>query len=217
MNQLFRYVLSFLGAVILSTLCVFAQVTTSSLNGKVSDANGEPVPGVAVVAVHTPSGSQYHAVTNEEGRYFINGMRAGGPYTVEVVCLGYQTVTYTDITLQLAETYALSATLKDDAEMLSEAMVISTAASKFAVEKTGAATNINNSQITSLPTVSRSITDVTRLSPYGGNGMSFAGADGRTANFTSTERTSTTTSVFLPTSLVAVTQSQLMPSRRCRL
>ena len=184
MNQLFRYVLSFIGAVILSTLCVFAQVTTSSLNGKVSDAKGEPVPGVAVVAVHTPSGSQYHAVTNEEGRYFINGMRAGGPYTVEVVCLGYQTVTYTDITLQLAESYALSATLKDDAEMLSEAMVISTAASKFAVEKTGAATNINNSQITALPTVSRSITDVTRLSPYGGNGMSFAGADGRTANFT---------------------------------
>ena len=184
MNQLFRYVLSFIGAVILSTLCVFAQVTTSSLNGKVSDAKGEPVPGVAVVAVHTPSGSQYHAVTNEEGRYFINGMRAGGPYTVEVVCLGYQTVTYTDITLQLAESYALSATLKDDAEMLSEAMVISTAASKFAVEKTGAATNINNSQITALPTVSRSITDVTRLSPYGGNEMRFTGADGRTANFT---------------------------------
>jgi hypothetical protein len=26
--------------------------------------------------------------------------------------------------------------------------------------------------------------DITRLSPYGGNGMSFAGTDGRTANFT---------------------------------
>ena len=38
--------------------------------------------------------------------------------------------------------------------------------------------------ITNMPTVSRSITDFTRLSPYGGNGMSFAGADGRTANFT---------------------------------
>ena len=57
-------------------------------------------------------------------------------------------------------------------------------ASKFAAEKTGAATNITSAQITNLPTVSRSITDVTRLSPYGGNGMSFAGADGRTANFT---------------------------------
>ena len=68
--------------------------------------------------------------------------------------------------------------------MLSEAIVISDAASKFATEKTGAATNINSNQITALPTVTRNITDVTRLSPYGGNGMTFAGADGRTANFT---------------------------------
>lgn len=30
----------------------------------------------------------------------------------------------------------------------------------------------------------RSVTDITRLSPYGGNGMTFAGADGRTTNFT---------------------------------
>ena len=165
-------------------ITAFAQVTTSSLNGKVTDANGSAVPGAAVVAVHTPSGTQYYAVVNAEGRYAINGMRSGGPYSVEVSCLGYQTVTYTDVTLQLAEAYSLNASLKDDTQMLSEAVVISTANSKFAVEKTGAATNINNAQISALPTVSRSITDVTRLSPYGGNGMTFAGADGRTANFT---------------------------------
>lgn len=165
-------------------ITAFAQVTTSSLNGKVTDANGAAVPGAAVVAVHTPSGTQYYAVANAEGRYAINGMRSGGPYSVEVSCLGYQTVTFTDVTLQLAEAYNLNAWLKDDAQMLSEAVVVSTANSKFAVEKTGAATNINNAQISALPTVSRSITDVTRLSPYGGNGMSFAGADGRTANFT---------------------------------
>ena len=165
-------------------ITAFAQVTTSSLNGKVTDANGAAVPGAAVVAVHTPSGTQYYAVANAEGRYAINGMRSGGPYKVEVSCLGYQSVTYTDVTLQLAEAYNLNAKLKDDTQMLSEAVVVSTANSKFAVEKTGAATNINNAQITALPTVSRSITDVTRLSPYGGNGMSFAGTDGRTANFT---------------------------------
>ncbi len=161
-----------------------AQVTTSSLNGKVTDSAGEALPGAAVVAVHTPSGTQYHSIVNAEGRYFINGMRAGGPYTVEVSCLGYQTVSFTDVTLQLAESYQLDAYLNDDKEMLAEAVVVSTAATKFAVEKTGAATNINNAQITALPTVSRSITDVTRLSPYGGNGMSFAGSDGRTGNFT---------------------------------
>ena len=63
-------------------------------------------------------------------------------------------------------------------------VIVSGKASKFAAEKTCASTNINSAQITNLPTVSRSITDVTRLSPYGGNGMSFAGSDGRTANFT---------------------------------
>jgi len=161
-----------------------AQVTTSALGGRVVDANGEPVIGAAVVATHTPSGTVYGVVTNEAGRYTINGMRSGGPYSVEVSCLGYQSVVYTDLTLQLAETSALNAELKEDSEMLGEAMVIAAAASKFAAEKTGAATNISGSQITSLPTVTRSITDVTRLSPYGGNGMSFAGADGRTANFT---------------------------------
>ena len=171
-------------AAMLMSVAAFAQVTTSALGGRVVDANGEPVIGVAVIATHTPSGTVYGVTTNEAGRYTINGMRSGGPYSVEFTCLGYQTVTYTDLTLQLAETSSLNATLNEDSEMLSEAMVIDAAASKFSAEKTGAATNISSSQITSLPTVNRSINDVTRLSPYGGNGMSFAGSDGRTANFT---------------------------------
>ena len=161
-----------------------AQITTSSMSGRVTDKAGESVPGATVVAVHAPSGTQYYAVANEEGRFFINGMRSGGPYNVDVNCLGYKGVSFTEITLALAETFSLHATLSDDNEMLSEAVVISDALSKFSNEKTGAATNISNKMITALPSVTRSITDYTRLSPYGGNGMTFAGADGRTANFT---------------------------------
>ncbi len=171
-------------AAMLMSVAAIAQVTTSALAGRAVDANGEPVVGVAVIATHTPSGTVYGVTTNEAGRYAINGMRSGGPYKVEFSCLGFQTVTYTDLTLQLAETSALNATLNEDSEMLSEAMVIGAAASKFSAEKMGSATNISSRDITSIPTVNRNISDVTRLSPYGGNGMSFAGADGRTANFT---------------------------------
>ena len=171
-------------AAMLMSVAAFAQVTTAALGGRVVDANGEPIVGAAVVATHEPSGTVYGVITNADGRYAINGMRAGGPYKVEMSCLGYQTLAYTDVTLQLAETSALNGQLAEDSQMLGEAMVIAASASKFAAEKTGAATNISSAQITSLPTVSRSITDVTRLSPYGGNGMTFAGADGRTANFT---------------------------------
>ena len=171
-------------AAMLMSVAAFAQVTTSALGGRVVDANGEPVVGAAVVATHEPSGTIYGVVTNNDGRYAINGMRAGGPYKVEFTCLGYQPVTYTELTLQLAETFALNGTLNEDSEMLGEAMVIAASASKFSAEKMGSATNISSNEIASIPTVSRSLTDVTRLSPYGGNGMSFAGADGRTANFT---------------------------------
>ena len=182
MRQTIKCFLTALAAVLLGVTS-FAQVTTSSLNGRIADESGDAVIGAAVIATHTESGTRYAAVSNNQGRFVINGMRAGGPYTVEVSCLGFQPTTYTGITLQLAEAFNLNVDLKEDKLQLGEAIVIATPASKFSSEKTGAATHISGKQIESLPTVSRSITDVTRLSPYGGNGMSFAGADGRTANF----------------------------------
>ncbi len=164
---------------------IMAQVTTSSMSGKVTvgDAAGEEVIGATVQAVHEPSGTRYTAVTNVDGRFSIQGMRTGGPYAVTVSYIGFQPKTLKGIMLQLGETYDLGVWISEDANELNE-VVITGKASKFAAEKTGASTNINSQQITSLPTVSRAITDVTRLSPYGGNGMSFAGRDGRTANFT---------------------------------
>ena len=167
------------------SLTVMAQITTSSMAGKVTfdDQNGEEVIGATVVAVHTPSGTRYTAVTNTTGRFSIQGMRTGGPYEVNVSYVGYQPKTIKGVVLQLGETYNLAVWITENANELGE-VVISGKATKLTVENMGAATNITSAQITSLPTVSRSITDITRLSPYGGNGMSFAGSDGRTANFT---------------------------------
>ena len=183
MKQTIKCLIAVFAAMLMS-VAAFAQVTTSALGGRVVDANGDPIVGAAVVATHEPSGTVYGVVTNNDGRYAINGMRAGGPYKVEITCLGYQTLAYTNVDLQLAETFALNGQLAEDSELLGEAMVVAAPASKFSAQKMGSATNISSKEISSIPTVSRSLTDVTRLSPYGGNGMSFAGADGRTANFT---------------------------------
>ena len=167
------------------SLTVMAQITTSSMAGKVTfdSQAGEEVIGATVVAVHTPSGTRYTAVTNVNGRFSIQGMRTGGPYEVNVSYVGYQPKTIKGVVLQLGETHNLAVWITENANELGE-VVISGKATKLTVENMGAATNITSTQITNLPTVSRSITDITRLSPYGGNGMSFAGADGRTANFT---------------------------------
>ena len=163
----------------------YAQVTTAALSGRVVDQNGEPVIGAAILAQHEPSGTVYGAVTNADGRYTIQGMRTGGPYKVDFTCLGYQDATYTDVTLQLAETFNLDAQIAESSEMLEGTIVIAAPTSKFASqERIGAATNISNSDIQALPTANRSITDIVKLSPYGGNGMNIAGGDGRSANFT---------------------------------
>ena len=159
-----------------------AQVTTSSMTGRVTDAEGAVI-GATVIATHQPSGTTYATVTNMEGRLNLNGMRVGGPYTVEISYIGYGTSTTNNITLSLGENYVLNVVLTEESKTLDE-VVVTALRTKFPTEKTGAVTNITNTQIANMPTVSRSIMDITRLSPYGGNGMSFAGTDGRTANFT---------------------------------
>jgi len=159
-----------------------AQVTTSGMSGKVT-GDDEEIIGAHVQAVHTPSGTKYLAVTNINGRYSIEGMRTGGPYEVTVSYIGYETNTRHNIILQLGETYNLDINMSETARALSD-VVVTGSASKFNTEKMGAATNISNEDIRNMPTISRNITDFSRLSPYGGNNMSFGGEDGRISNFT---------------------------------
>ena len=179
-----KRILLLMALMLTSTLAVMSQITTSALTGKVSmQDTKEEVIGASVQVVHEPSGTRYTAVTNMDGRFTIQGMRTGGPYTVTVSYIGFQTKTLKGVTLQLGETYNLPIWITEDANELSE-VVISGRASKFAAEKTGASTNINNSMIANMPTVNRNLTDYTRLSPYAGSGMSFAGGNGRMTNFT---------------------------------
>jgi len=173
--------LFFLLISLLWSVLSYAQVTTSSMSGRVTDGK-EALIGASVKATHEPSGTTYAAVTNTEGRFAFQGMRTGGPYKVEISYIGFADYVENDIFLQLGETFVLNAQMSESQTELST-VVISGIATKFTTEKTGATTNINSEQIRLLPTISRSITDITRLSPYA-NGMSFAGSDGRSSNFT---------------------------------
>ena len=162
---------------------MMSQITTSALSGKVTmQDTKEEVVGASVQVVHDQSGMKYATVTNIDGRFSIQGMRNGGPYTVTVSYIGYETKTFKEIYLDLGETYNLQVWLSENSNELTE-VVVSGKASKFTAEKTGASTNVNNATIRELPTINRSITDIARLSPYA-NGMGFSGGDGRSTNFT---------------------------------
>jgi hypothetical protein len=177
-KRLFAMLLFFL-----VSLAMFGQgATTSSMAGKVVDNAGTALPGATVVATHVPSGTLYGATTNSEGYFLIQGMRPGGPYKVEASFVGYSKKTFTDITLFLGETFSLNPDLTESSTELNEVVVTGMKGSAFNTVKTGATMNISNTQITALPSISRSINDFTRLSPLYGGSNSFAGRDGRYNN-----------------------------------
>lgn len=164
-------------------MTAYAQVTTSNMAGRILDPQGDVVIGASVVATHTPSGTQYGTITNVDGRFSINGMRVGGPYKVEIAYIGYDNLELNDIVLQLGESYPINVRLSENGQQLNEVFVTAQN-SKFATEKTGATTNINTEQIQMMPTINRSLQDITKLSPYSGGGLGFSGRDGRSTNFT---------------------------------
>ncbi len=162
---------------------LFAQVTTSSLSGKVTDANGEGLVAATVTATHTPSGTFYGAITLDNGSYYIPNMRIGGPYTVETSYVGYQTATSNDIYLSLGQKFTLNVRLEESGLGLDEVVISAKVDPILNGEKTGAGTTISRDQLTALPTISRSADDYTRLNPMSAEGGSFAGRNDQFNNY----------------------------------
>jgi len=161
----------------------FSQgVTTSSMQGSVQDQSGEALFGANVVATHTPSGSVYGAIVNEEGRFYLPNIRVGGPYTVKVTYVGFQDRTFEGINLGLGQSFNLKVEMSEGLE-LEEVVVTSQRGNIMDPNRTGASTNLSRDKIDALPTVNRSIEDFTRLTPQS-NGNSFAGTSSRFNNYT---------------------------------
>lgn len=164
----------------------YAQVTTSSLTGTVKDSKGETLIGASIKATHQPTGTTYGVSTRADGRFTIPNMRSGGPYLIEASYVGYQTRKIENIQLKLGEPYVQNVTLDVTGTELSEVTVsVSNPNSILNSNRNGAATSINRTQIQALPTITRSVNDITRLTPQGGgpNG-SLAGGSYRGNNFT---------------------------------
>ena len=162
---------------------VMAQVTTGGMNGRITGTNNESLPGATVVAVHVPSGTQYGTLTDIDGLYRIPNMRIGGPYNITVSYIGFVPTAKVVTALNLGQTVSLNMSLSESAAAISGVEVVAARTALIDGNRTGASTNINVQQLQSLPSVNRSITDFTKLTPQA-NGNSFGGRDGRYNNIT---------------------------------
>lgn len=183
--KLFKQISLILVAVLAVTISM-AQVTTGTITGSVKDAKNMPLVGASIEVIHEPSGSRYKSVSTSTGKFTVPGLRVGGPFKITVSYVGLKSEVINDLTVQLGEASIIDVTLYDNSSQLQE-VTVSGAGNKRAAliskDRKGASTNINSRLIGSLPTISRNITDLTRLVPQS-NGLSFAGQDSRAINFT---------------------------------
>ncbi len=152
--------------VFISITTAYSQgVTTSSVNGKITDELGEPLPGATVIAIHKPSGTQFGNISDRQGYYRIPNMRTGGPYKISVSFVGYQPIERDDIYLGLGQAFKLSVSLKEGATELQEILVVASDDDVFDGNRTGAETVLSLEAINNTPTVGRSIGDFARFTP----------------------------------------------------
>ncbi len=152
-------------ALLLTCSAVRAQITTASLNGTVTDKNGQPLPGAVVRATHDPSGSVFGTSTREDGRYNLPGLRVGGPYTIHVSLVGYRPEEKSGVTLLLGQNLRLDFSLAEEAVQVGEVQVTAEHNPVMSASRTGASMSITRDQLEYVPTVSRSFQDALKLSP----------------------------------------------------
>ncbi|HUP13797.1 MAG TPA: carboxypeptidase regulatory-like domain-containing protein, partial [Niastella sp.] len=164
---------------------LFSQVTTATLSGIVRDPKGVALPAATVVIEWADAGFKQTLPTRGDGRFTVPNLRVGGPYTITVTFVNFQTTVTENVFLELGQNNSVEIQMKEKAGELKEVTVTSRSA-VFDNKKTGASTNINSRVIRSLPTISRSADDYIRLTPSASftyNGLSFAGRNGQYNNF----------------------------------
>ena len=161
----------------------YSQVTTSTITGTVDDENELGLPGANVTAVHEPSGSKYGGVTNLDGRFRLNNLKIGGPYSIKISYVGYRSFKTEGINLELGETFEIEVDLQPKTSNLDEVIITVSDNPTFSKKRTGKSTQISSRDIKRLPTISRSAQDFTRLEPTA-SGNSFGGRNDQFNNFT---------------------------------
>lgn len=170
------YVFFLFLSMLLGARQAFAQETTATLGGRVRLEKGAPADMATVIARYEPTGAVSGTQTSARGQYTIANLKTGGPYTIIVTYMGYSEQRIDSVFLSLGENPSVDLVLKSGSKELHE------------VKVTGArgqagGTSVSNRQLQTLPTLSRSLNDFTRVTPQSNNN-SFAGTSFRYNNIT---------------------------------
>jgi Carboxypeptidase regulatory-like domain len=179
----FKVIMTFFISII--CLTTHAQVTTATLSGTITNAEGKTLSGATIKITYANAGINKSTVSQSNGSYVVPNLKVGGPYTIVVTYTGYLSKTEDNIVLELGQNTAVDFKLKAGDGNL-ETVTVASKSKLFDGQRTGASTNISSRQLRQMPTITRSADDFTRLTPSASstvNGTSFAGRNGQYNNY----------------------------------
>jgi outer membrane receptor for ferrienterochelin and colicin len=161
-------------------------ITTGAIAGRVTTVGGEPLVGAQIVIRNRQTGFSAGTQTREDGRYRVQNLEPGGPYTVTARRIGMEPQTVENQLVPLSQTLTLDFKLAAQAARLSSVEVVATTnAGEFAPTNTGTRTAISDTVLQRLPTTSRNLTDFVKITPQvssTGPGASAGGKSNRMNN-----------------------------------
>jgi hypothetical protein len=159
----FRMCLGVLGLALLLVLCPsgFAGVT-ASISGTVTDASGATVAGATVTATNVDTGITASQPSNAQGFYSFQSL-ALGKYTVEVEKTGFKAYRQTGLVLDVNSALVVDVTLQ--VGQSSEKIEVSSTALHVETASTQMGEVIESKEMTDVPLVTRSYTDLLALQP----------------------------------------------------
>jgi Carboxypeptidase regulatory-like domain len=162
----------------LSLVSAIAQETSATLSGRVINEKNEIVTGATIRFLHVPTGATATYQSNSKGLFVAPNLKPGGPYTIKITSVGFKDQDYNDVNLTLGANPDVNIILSSKVNQLTDVVVNSNGR-----KKAEGATVIGVRQLNSLPSLGRSLSDFTRLTPQSNNN-SFAGSSFRYNNLT---------------------------------
>lgn len=161
MRNALKWSALFLLCAAVAAVAVFAQSTGGGLQGKVTDASGQPVIGATIKVTGAALQGFQGAATDINGEYRIPFLPVGKNYTVQVEAQGFNSVVRSGIDIPLGTTISLPFQLGQGTSTITvvgQAPIIDT-------KKTETGATISDTLINNIPQNSRDSSGVALMAP----------------------------------------------------
>ena len=160
-------------------------VTTGAIGGRVTDEQGGGIAGVQIAAVNRANGFSSTVTSRADGRYLVPNLEVG-VYDVTFRRIGFDPIRRRDQIVSLSQVLPLDVQLTAAATELSGITIIAaTTTETFTPTNTSVKTIVTDTTLQRLPSLTRNIIDMVRVSPQvstSGAGYSAGGMSNRMNN-----------------------------------